>query len=361
MGSTALPIASSRAHYGIGTCGVCLGSGLGRHHAGFRSLRLGCRAGPGLPFPQNLFGRGGPRPAPAVPAQGGAAIKHEKRKKAESPEPREGGRFLRRRRPVRTSTVLPCRGGGQVGVEVEERGADIRVTIRLLGREAVGAGPAALLWGVCRGSMRRWHHPQGVAPAGSVLDETSGAMRSPFPHGKDAITLTFRAGLAPATLAFAAAVGHRPVLPLVAPHFAVPLGMLAGDPRVLGPSRGARGVNFAVASASARGMSLVLFSRHRPGDRRPAGRGGGPGIVEAEEDDGSSEWAVALELELDPSVHRTGAVWHVGLPALRPSADLAYAWRVDGEEAWDGGNRTQPGGEMLVGWSIALWNLSLCQ
>ncbi|KAK2078653.1 hypothetical protein QBZ16_003493 [Prototheca wickerhamii] len=276
--------------------------------------------------------------------QGGAAIKPEKRRKVESPEPREGGRFLRRRRPepVRTSTVLPCRGGGQVGVEVEERGADIRVTIRLLGREAAGAGPAALLWGVCRGSMRRWHHPQGVAPAGSVLDETSGAMRSPFPHGKDAITLTFRAGLAPATLAFAAAVGHRPVLPLVAPHFAVPLGMLAGDPRVLGPSRGARGVNFAVASASARGMSLVLFSRHRPGDRRPAGRGGGPGIVEAEEDDGSSEWTVALELELDPSVHRTGAVWHVGLPALRPSADLAYAWRVDGEEAWDGGNRTQP-------------------
>lgn len=201
----------------------------------------------------------------------------------------------------------------------------ITVTIQLGGGLLSGlARPPSLLWGVYRGSSRRWQHPAGCSPPGSALDERSGAMRTPF-DDRGSVALRFPARLAPVTLAWVAAAAGRPVLPLVARHFAVPLGTLAGTPVPLGPSLvgagGSRsGVNFALRSRSAQGACLLLFRR------------GGDGA-----------WAKALELELDPTANRTGDIWHVTLPALSGREGLAYAWRVDGEVAWDGGNRTQPG------------------
>uniref|UniRef100_A0A1D2ADC3 Glycoside hydrolase family 13 N-terminal domain-containing protein n=1 Tax=Auxenochlorella protothecoides TaxID=3075 RepID=A0A1D2ADC3_AUXPR len=227
--------------------------------------------------------------------------------------------------PIRQHrSVLPCRSGGQATVSVTEDEETIAVTIQLSGGPLSGlARPPTLLWGVYRGSSRRWQHPAGCSPPRSTLDERSGAMRSPFDmHGS--ITLRFPARLAPLTLAWVGAAAGRPVLPLVARHFAVPLGTLPGTPVPLGPSLAGRpgaerGANFALASRSAHGACLLLFRR------------GGDGA-----------WAKALELELDPAVNRTGDVWHVTLPTLSRREGLAYAWRIDGEVAWDGGNRTQP-------------------
>lgn len=323
-------------------CGRHAGFGLSVHRG---YSRVKCGALGGFPFPQGLLrGVSASRATPAQPAPVNTPGRTEKRRNEDLPKQH------RRRRTDGTSpkkkrlSVLPCRGGGQVEVQLEETASEIRVTIRHLDQENSirDKTPTVLLWGVYRGSARRWHHPQGVAPPGSVLDEISGAMRSPFPPQSDTISLLFHRRLAPASLAFALSVGHRPLLPLVAPHFVVPLGMTAGTPVPLGPSHAPKGINFSVASQSAKSMSLVVVARTAQEKEELAGEGA---VVPGESTELASDqkWQVVLELELDPTVHRTGSIWHVCLPALRPSNNLAYAWRVDGDEAWDSGNRTQPG------------------
>lgn len=219
-------------------------------------------------------------------------------------------------------------------MRVQEAGSHIEVHIQFEGERFRGlASPPAVLWGVYRGSSRRWQHPESAVPAGSAYDEASGAMRTPA-AGDGSLTLRFPRRLAPATLAWVGVAGGEPVTPLAGRQFALPLGMGPGSPDVLGPAPtpDGTGVNFALACASAAGVSLLVF-------RRGAGADGGP-------------WVKALELELDPGVHRTGAVWHVALPGLAAKKEsMAYAWRVDGDIAWDGGNRTQPGvGTAGGGW-----------
>ena len=80
-------------------------------------------------------------------------------------------------------------------------------------------------------------------------------------------------------------------------------------PRTAGPgatpSADGSCINFALSSCGATGVSLVLFT---PADLA-AGR--------------PSE-----EIVLDPRTHRTGATWHVALPALTPG--LLYGYRVEG-------------------------------
>ncbi|MGH7790188.1 MAG: glycogen debranching protein GlgX [Candidatus Binatia bacterium] len=87
------------------------------------------------------------------------------------------------------------------------------------------------------------------------------------------------------------------------------LGVLHGSPLPFGSTQTRWGVNFAVFSAHATTMTLVLFAPH--------------------------QHAPLCELCLDPVTHRTGHVWHVELHGLDP--DTRHGWRAD----------RQPGGEAL--------------
>jgi glycogen debranching enzyme GlgX len=85
--------------------------------------------------------------------------------------------------------------------------------------------------------------------------------------------------------------------------FRVPVGVGRGRPAPLGLSLSHDGAaNFAVYSKSAKGVVLCLF----------AGRGAGDGDEPA------------LEIELDPYVHRTGDVWHVSLESVEGYASYGF-------------------------------------
>lgn len=95
---------------------------------------------------------------------------------------------------------------------------------------------------------------------------------------------------------------HQRLLDAVTTDFAV----LRGHPQPFGVSLLAEGVNFAVFSRHATGLTLVLF---RPGDAEPL-----------------------VEFPLDPQINRTGDVWHIGLQGLRPGFEYGYrAYRESGE------------------------------
>ncbi|CAL5094772.1 unnamed protein product [Urochloa decumbens] len=82
--------------------------------------------------------------------------------------------------------------------------------------------------------------------------------------------------------------------------FRVPVGVGRGRPAPLGMSLSDDGsVNFAVYSKSAKGVALCLFDSR--GGEEPA-----------------------LELELDPYVHRTGDVWHVSLESVEGYASYGF-------------------------------------
>lgn len=74
-------------------------------------------------------------------------------------------------------------------------------------------------------------------------------------------------------------------------------------------------LNFAMRSRHASAVSLVL-ARHSVEQPGPA-KG-------------------ALEVALDPYVHRTGDMWHLALEGLKDVGSLCYGWRVDGDTGWGG-------------------------
>ncbi len=79
-----------------------------------------------------------------------------------------------------------------------------------------------------------------------------------------------------------------------------------GSPLPLGPTRTARGVNFAIFSSRATAMRLELF--------------------EEDEDE------VKAVIDLDPRLNRTGQVWHVRVIHPKPEMlrSLRYVWKADG-------------------------------
>jgi hypothetical protein len=189
--------------------------------------------------------------------------------------------------------------------------------------------------------------------------------------------------------------------PLRGGHFALPVGMAAGDPCVLGPSIAAVAsngqgqqlfsVNFAVFSRNAAAMSLCLMRRGAEGEqvraaarhsparrllpgsaarRRPcalrcgrASRGPAapadpralpppphlhcpcpcpPPLVQA---------SGYLEVALGQLANRTGDVWHVTLHGLRDLGTLCYGWRASGAASWEGegaGRRSPCGGREIL-------------
>ncbi len=81
------------------------------------------------------------------------------------------------------------------------------------------------------------------------------------------------------------------------------LRIAAGRPLPLGATPDDRGINFAVVSGHADSVTLVLFES---GEQRPF-----------------------AELELDPTLNRTGRIWHVFVEGVRPPT--RYAYRVQGD------------------------------
>jgi glycogen operon protein len=86
------------------------------------------------------------------------------------------------------------------------------------------------------------------------------------------------------------------------------------------------GVNFAVFSRHAQGVHLVLF---REGQEEPV-----------------------AEIPLDPTVNKTGDVWHVFVHGLGP--DFLYGYRVHGPSAPKAGHRFQPRAVVLDPYALAV-------
>lgn len=77
--------------------------------------------------------------------------------------------------------------------------------------------------------------------------------------------------------------------------------LTAGSPHPLGASRTESGLNFAIFSSRATSAELVLF---RPREQKPL-----------------------HEIPLDPTLNRTGHVWHVGIDGA--DLPIEYGWRMD--------------------------------
>ncbi len=87
---------------------------------------------------------------------------------------------------------------------------------------------------------------------------------------------------------------HKRLLDAVTTDFAI----LRGHPQPFGVSILASYTNFAVFSRHATHLTLVLF---RPGETEPI-----------------------MEFPLDPTINRTGDVWHIGLQGLTPGFEYGY-------------------------------------
>ncbi|KAJ1262751.1 hypothetical protein BS78_09G133900 [Paspalum vaginatum] len=126
-----------------------------------------------------------------------------------------------------------------------------------------------------------------LAPAAS-----GGALAAELSY--DAARAPFHASFVLADAAGAEIRTHRGT------SFRVPVGVGRGRPAPLGVSLSDDGAaNFAVYSKSAKGIFLCLFA-----------------------DGGGDE--PALEIELDPYVHRTGDVWHVSLESVEGYASYGF-------------------------------------
>eukprot|EP00897_Mesotaenium_endlicherianum_P008628 jgi/Mesen1/7794/ME000408S06902 len=94
-----------------------------------------------------------------------------------------------------------------------------------------------------------------------------------------------------------------------------------GKPAPLGPSEEAQGVNFALFSQNATGVSLCLYL-----DGRQA--------------------APSQEIKLDAKNNKSGDVWHISVEGL-PKSGVLYGFRVEGPSGWDQGHRFDPSAVLL--------------
>lgn len=91
-----------------------------------------------------------------------------------------------------------------------------------------------------------------------------------------------------------------------------------GQAHPLGVSELENGINFAIFSQHATGITLCLSLREREEHDKLNG-----GMV---------------ELTLDPRVNKTGDIWHICVEDL-PRGDVLYGYRVDGPKGWHRGHR----------------------
>lgn len=117
---------------------------------------------------------------------------------------------------------------------------------------------------------------------------------------------------------------NAPAARLVAPLPAFPTSR--GSCRPFGATPRADGVNFAIFSRHAHAVSLVLFQQGR---EEPV-----------------------TEILLDPTVNKTGDVWHVFVHDLTP--DYLYGYRVHGPNAPKSGHRFNPSAVLLDPYAQAI-------
>ena len=227
-----------------------------------------------------------------------------------------------------------------------------------------------LAWGTYRAATGVWRAPRPL-PAGATADPATGGARTEFvaivsSGDKKAVvaSLELPARSAPVSLAFFLDRGEEgaesppPPSPLRR-HLSVPIGMGVGSaarlgaslahpsPATLASSTTAAGtsVNFCVTSRHAASMSLVLV-RLKPKD----GQEESAATTEKVAPGASAPvWraATALEIALDPGMHRSGDAWHVRVDGLTDLSTLAWGWRAGGELVSDAGSRFSPGQVML--------------
>lgn len=223
-------------------------------------------------------------------------------------------------------------------VSVESLGEEYRVTFEVSeniahdsdGNPIFTSNDLHLHWGMHREWLDEWMCLPDL-PRGSEYnddDPCKPATRTPFVYDGEGCAVVFRNGFplrlsrtkfdvpayfAPVEIDFVlvelqtgtnrvnAFDGPRGACKWPCASFAVPIGMEKGHPVPLGASRaapisnGAGYVNFALHSAFAE--TVTLFLQWSSGD------------------DASPE---TVEIALNPTVHRTGDVWHVALPVGIP-------------------------------------------
>ncbi len=183
-----------------------------------------------------------------------------------------------------------------------------------------------VLWGVYRASPDAWQFPKAVEAAETFMDDGIGAMSTAMRRGEESYVAQFQIPSKAAPLTFAYALHARRgehwrvVTPARGGHFTVQIGVHEGVAGKLGPSLTEDGgINFAVECRGADYVNLVL--------------------VRASSD--AAEAGVKVEeFALDPSINRTGVVWHA---AMENSEDIVgYGWRVNGDLGWEQGARVVP-------------------
>ncbi|GJP87053.1 hypothetical protein CLOP_g17026 [Closterium sp. NIES-67] len=233
--------------------------------------------------------------------------------------------------------VYHVEGGGQVTAYVVERNGcfDVLLDVAAADMQCNHDLPLCIHWGIFRSDRSIWFLlNDSQTPPGTVfLRGKTDAMRTvlqedPTP-GHLSLTLSFDAELAPFSLNLVlfqpfsgvsgSGIGDKSLEGLWLRNsrqmdLCVPIGMGRGSPTPLGATPKADGsVNFAVYSRYAEGVALCLYL---PDDAQPT-----------------------LEIDLEPSIHRTGDVWHVSIDAADVSSFTRYGYRVKGDPDWEGGNR----------------------
>ena len=293
------------------------------------------------------------------------------------------GRIVRvsvvRRRSSSSSSSSSASGSGGSG-----SGGDVfqvLVEVQLLHENDA---PPVLAWGTYRAAPGVWKAPNPL-PAGATADPATGGARTEFVIGAGGgsssgsgsrqatatATLELPARSAPVSLAFFLDRGEEASSSLSSRsfpprrHFAVPVGMGVGSAARQGASLAptsaatlasaatAEGtsVNFCVTSRHAASMSLVL-ARLKPDDCGGEGKGdntAATAVAEVAPGASAPVWraASALEIALDPALHRSGDAWHVRVDGLTDLSTLAWGWRAGGELVSDAGSRFSPGQVML--------------
>ncbi|XP_030517669.2 isoamylase 2, chloroplastic [Rhodamnia argentea] len=200
--------------------------------------------------------------------------------------------------------------GDQVKVSVGKKNLKYAVHIQVSSPQSHSSSDRLLLsWGVYRSDSRCYMTEdfQDSSPDGRTFE----TLFNQISLGTYTLELEFEAKQIPFFLSFLL----KPALEVnssgseIRSHrgtkFCVPVGLGRGNPFPLGLSFATDGsLNISIFSRSAEGLVLCLY-------------------------DDASEELPALELDLDPYVHRSGDIWHVSLESAE--THKSYAFRCRGE------------------------------
>lgn len=217
-------------------------------------------------------------------------------------------------------------GGGKILAFVNEAGGKFKLHLEanLDTVQHSKETPVFLHWGLFRSDLSAWVMVDPIdAPLGTkYLTDDIDAMQTPWrstPQGHLAMDLEFNAAQAPFAVNFvlyqpgsAGSSEGRWFRSTKDSNFCIPIGMGKGRPEPLGVTWERDGsVNFALYSRAAEGVVLCLYQGEEPDP--------------------------SMEIDLEPSLHRTGDTWHVSLNGV--GSFTRYGYRCKGEISWERGAR----------------------